>query len=78
MSFSAETVKRAFARSGGRCECGRKEHNWHGARCPITFKEADRGKTWEAHHQISVDAGGTDTYENCEILCLRCHGAVPK
>ncbi|MCK4600521.1 HNH endonuclease [Candidatus Bipolaricaulota bacterium] len=78
MAFSPETVKKAFARSGGRCECDRKAHTWHSLRCPKILTEAQRGTEWEAHHKISVDAGGTDTFDNCEILCMRCHNAIPK
>jgi len=78
MAFSEDILKKAFARSGSRCECGRSNHNWHAGRCSKTFTWGEHRTQWEAHHQKSVDAGGTDTLENCEILCLRCHGAVPK
>lgn len=38
----------------------------------------NRGKdgawgAWEAHHKVSVVAGGSDTLSNCEILCMDCH-----
>ena len=83
MAFSEETIKQAFQASRddpkseyGRCECRRKSHDWHGARCPVTFTYDDQGDKWEAHHRISVDADGSDTIVNCEILCIRCHDAV--
>ena len=78
MAFSADTIRRAFARSKGQCECSRKGHDWHTARCPKTFTEGSQGTSWEAHHRVSVDAGGTDSLDNCEILCIRCHSAIPK
>ena len=78
MAFSADTLKKAFARSGGRCECSRASHAKHTGRCSATFTEAQRGTKWEAHHKVSLDAGGTDALENCKILCVPCHNLVPK
>ena len=78
MAFSEDTLKKAFKRAGGRCECDRSAHDWHTRRCTKTFTEGKRGTEWQAHHHVSVDAKGTDTLENCEILCVCCHSAIPK
>ena len=76
MGFTAETIKKAFARSGGRCECRRK-HKWHEShRCDVILSERNRGKKWEAHHRHSVKSGGGDGLANCEILCRRCHDKI--
>lgn len=78
MAFSEAIRDQAFARSGGRCECHR-QHNGldaphHGGRCPRTFTRY--GGQWEAHHIVSVLAGGPDTLSNCEVLCIPCHQLV--
>lgn len=75
MAFSEEVKDQAFARSGGRCEC-QLQHDGlhaphHGGRCPNTFTR--HGGQWEAHHRVSVSAGGADTLSNCLVLCISCH-----
>ncbi len=75
MAFSESIKDEAFERSGGRCECD-KQHNdlqapHHGGRCSVTFTRY--GGKWEAHHIVSVSAGGPDTLSNCAVLCLDCH-----
>ena len=76
MSFPEEVVTIAWDRAGpplnrtgGRCE-----------RCGKTLSWKNRGidgawGAWEAHHKTSVDADGSNTLSNCEILCLNCHKA---
>ena len=77
MAFSEDTVKQAFARSGGRCECTRSSHPSHTGRCPETFTYGERGTKWEAHHRVAVSSGGDDSLANCEILCTKfCHPQV--
>lgn len=68
MAFGPDTKARAFARSGGRCECRRSSHG-HAVRC-ATRLTATSG---EYHHVVSVSAGGADTLANCEYLCVPCH-----
>jgi 5-methylcytosine-specific restriction endonuclease McrA len=67
VSFSKDTVSRAFKRQGGRCAyCGKKLSNY-----PYSGSGS-----WEAHHRISVSHGGSDSLGNCVILCIRgynCH-----
>jgi len=79
MAFSDETVKKAWDRAGGKCECERTRHN-HPTPHNKTLRWESRGSSgplgWQAHHGISVDSGGTDTLSNCEILCWDCHKAT--
>jgi len=74
MAFSEDTIKRAWNRSGGRCECRRKRHSHPYVRCPNKLQWSKRGRTgsgaWEAHH---VSGTGGDGLSNCEILCWDCH-----
>ncbi len=76
MTFSEEVIKTAWTRAGGRCECNRSKCG-HVGKCRKTLMWEHRGKEteygWEAHHILSVDAGGSDTLDNCEILCQECH-----
>lgn len=77
MAFPQSIVDAAWKRAGGKCECTRSTHG-HGGRCSKTLSYNNRGKdgawgAWEAHHIVSVAAGGKDTLSNCEILCLDCH-----
>lgn len=73
MAFPESVVRDAWNRSGGKCECKRKNHG-HIGRCSKTLRWASRGTEgaygWEAHHIV---AGGPDTLSNCEILCQPCH-----
>lgn len=61
MAFSEETKQKALARAGNKCEkCGKR----------VTMLTCD------AHHKHSVNAGGSDTLSNCQILCTDCHKAT--
>lgn len=79
MAFSDFTVRQAWTRSGGRCECQRVTHT-HGYlnRCTRMLSWNQRGNDnsiygWEAHHKTAVASGGSDALSNCEILCIECH-----
>ncbi len=77
MAFSEETVAQAWKRAGGRCECRRRGCG-HGVRCNKDLVWKNRGRdrergAWEAHHILSVRAGGSDALSNCEIICVACH-----
>lgn len=76
MGFKPETIKKAFARSGGRCECRRTTHKHLYGRCAVRFSKSNSGTKWEAHHKLSVEAGGGDGLANCEILCVGCHDKI--
>lgn len=77
MVFPDNVVEAAWRRAGGRCECRRLSHNHPYVRCNKELVWENRGRDgrgkWEAHHRVSVDAGGADTLSNCEILCWDCH-----
>lgn len=78
MAFSEEVVERAWARSGGRCECTRSNH-WHNERCKGIIIKAFRGERdnsygWEAHSKN----GNLSNLSDCEILCTRCYQLVFK
>lgn len=68
MAFSDETKRTALARSGGRCECARREHSHYG-RCSTGVTMA----TAEFHHVTAQSVGGHDGLSNCEVLCHECH-----
>lgn len=77
MSFNIETVREAWKRAGGRCECERKNCG-HIGKCNKELHWDQRGNDnsqygWEAHHKVSQAAGGADSVSNCEILCCKCH-----
>lgn len=67
MAFSEDVKNQAYRRAGGKCEC-RRDACGHAGRCNTALE-----RTWEAHHRLSVSAGGADTLNNCEALCIRCH-----
>jgi 5-methylcytosine-specific restriction endonuclease McrA len=71
MAFSDSTKDQAFARSGGRCECGRQNHD-HGAHCPRGITRS----TVQFHHVHAAALGGSDGPSNCEALCRPCHEAT--
>ncbi len=68
MAFSEQTKAQAWGRAGGRCECTRMGCG-HVGRCNAHLVAYG----WDAHHVVSLDAGGADTLANCEALCLACH-----
>ena len=75
MAFSEETVKEAWKRARGKCECRRITHNHQYVRCNKELVWENRGRetgrgAWEAHHKSST---GGDSLSNCEILCWDCH-----
>jgi hypothetical protein len=72
--FSDDTIKIAWLRSGGRCECMRKTHG-HKDRCNKILKYDQQGRDtddhWEAHHRNS-DTSKNDV-DHCLIFCWECH-----
>jgi len=77
VAFSIDTIKRAWLRAGGRCECKRVTCG-HSSRCNKQLVWNNRGNDyarggWEAHHRTAVSSGGDDSLSNCEILCTECH-----
>ena len=73
MDFSNDTVRQAWDRAGGNCEC-RRSICGHTGRCNKSLLWDSRGSEsengWEAHH---INSNGDDYLSNCEILCQECH-----
>lgn len=72
MAFAEEVKAKAFARSGGRCECIRLSHG-HQGRCAVALTSTEA----EYHHVHADARGGSDGLANCEVLCKPCHKATP-
>ena len=78
--FSETIIERAWARSGGVCECEREGHN-HKGRCRNTLIKGHRRDKysyfgWEAH---SKSGNYLDSVDDCEILCMEpCYALVMK
>lgn len=72
MPFSEDVKLAAFRRSGGRCECARREHRHYG-RCNALLTTL---QGWDAHHITAESVGGGNTLANCEALCIPCHQAT--
>lgn len=62
--FSRTTKLKAFERAQGRCET-----------CNCKLGAQDRK---EFDHVLPCALGGTNTVENCEVLCVACHKAKTK
>ena len=78
MAFSENIIKLAWHQAKGKCECTRIMHNHSFGKCNKELVWENRGReagkgAWEAHHKTSVEAGGSDVFSNCEILCWDCH-----
>ncbi len=68
MAFPQSVIDALWKRSGGHCECKRSSHE-HTGRCNKVLT----AHNWHAHHIVSVEAGGADTLNNAEALCVPCH-----
>ena len=75
MPFTEKTMRAAFSRAAGRCQCVRPTCG-HAGQCARPLNYADHTKLeggWRANYVIPVHANGTDTLENCQILCAPCY-----
>ena len=61
--FSRAIRTKIIERSGNRCE-----------RCNIDFDKSYKG---EFHHIKPVCFGGKNNYDNCTLLCKKCHIIAP-
>lgn len=78
MPFSATTIKEAWERCNGVCECTDTAHG-HAKRCSTRLfwiQGGELGAAWKACRKKTT--WGPDTLENCQIRCARCLGAVVK
>jgi hypothetical protein len=78
MTIPSSIVKKAWERSGGRCECTRTNH-WHKKRCNRIVVESFRGERdnfygWEIHNKN----GQHPSLSDCEILCVNCYSVIKK
>ena len=69
MAFSEAVKQAALARAGYQCECRRLIHRHAGGRCGAWLGPG----RYEIHHKTSQLAGGPDTLDNAEALCIPCH-----
>ncbi len=69
MAFSKEVLDQLWYRAGGKCECTRQCRPHAGYRCNAPLTE----RQWNGHHVVSQNAGGADTLNNGEALCIPCH-----
>ena len=73
MAFPESVMNRAFARSGGRCECKRR-HLRDDSDAPHRdgryAKTLTRHGKWHAHH---IKSDRPPVFSNCEVLCVACH-----
>jgi 5-methylcytosine-specific restriction endonuclease McrA len=71
--FSWLTQQRALARQKNRCaSCGTHIFRLGDAGAA----EHEFGEGARAHHKIHIKFGGTDSVDNCVILCQSCHYSV--
>ena len=76
--FSPTTIKQAWDRCKGICECTNTAHG-RGKRCSTrllwTLQGGQAGAGWRACRKTTW---GMDGLENCEIRCARCQGPMIK
>lgn len=69
--FSQSTKREALKRSGGRCEANDPVYGMEpGTRC---YADLAKGKQFD-HWPLPAGDEGSDTLENCMVVCLDCHG----
>ncbi|MBU0581295.1 MAG: hypothetical protein KKA19_08970 [Candidatus Margulisbacteria bacterium] len=82
--FSEDTIRLAWERAQGKCECGRSAHGHTHGKCtkPLAFEK--RGKTgesgaWQVLRKNLIERmlkANSDDYHKCEILCMDCFGKI--
>ena len=66
LNFSRKTKAQAFARSGGKCECGK---------CGGIRLVAGK---FQYHHIKEANDGGDNSLENCLVITNECHKPLTK
>jgi hypothetical protein len=82
--FSDETIRLAWERSGGKCECARSAHEHPHGRCHKPLVWEKRGKlgeygAWQVRHKDFMErlkCSNSDDVHKCEIWCLDCLNKV--
>ncbi len=78
--FSEDTIRLAWERSGGKCECARSLHEHTNGKCHRPLSKDKRSKAgepgaWEARRKgviACIKVTGMDDWHKCEILCWDC------
>jgi len=77
MAFSEATLKEAWEKAGGQCECSRRTHRHFYTPCARLLKWEKRGEEvgggWQARQ---IDSFAGDTATNCLIICMECYQAI--
>jgi 5-methylcytosine-specific restriction endonuclease McrA len=66
--YSAILSALAKIAAGNRCQCAHPECG-HIGPCHAVI-EGDR---WRVRYLVAPSNGGTDSLENCELICFACH-----
>ena len=69
MPFSNLIISRAWNRQAGLCAYCGKKLTWN------NYQNGDEG-AWHPHHRKPESEGGSDTLDNCVVLCINepvCH-----
>ncbi len=77
MAFSEETLREAWDRAGGQCECTRRTHRHFYTPCGRNLRWEKRGQFADGGWEVrQLDGMGAELASNCEILCTECHDAT--
>ena len=77
MAFSESTLKEAWEKAGGQCECSRRTHRHFYTPCGRLLNWAKRGEAAEGGWQArEIDSFSGDKADNCLILCIECYEAI--
>ena len=67
MSYDPETLKRAYARTEGRCHICQKKLAFS------NYGQFRRKGAWEIEHSVPRSKGGTDHGNNLYVACIACN-----
>lgn len=77
MDFSEQTLRLAFLRSQGLCECTVEDHQHGHFTCQSRLEWGKRGDNgeggWTAKAVNPDELGGAGNPDNCLILCWDCY-----
>jgi hypothetical protein len=77
MAFSETTLKEAWEKAQGQCECSRRTHRHFYTPCGRLLKWEKRGEDvdggWQARE---IDTFAGDIASNCFIICMECYQAI--
>ena len=80
MQFAEDTVRLAFIRCEGLCQCTDEEHPHGHFTCRTRLEWGERGNEaeggWETKAIRPDEIGGAGNPDNCRILCWNCYRKV--